>query len=132
MFLCALLRPVHTIRFLVPKIGSRRSDGQISKFRFYGENVGRLFVVCSHDPIFRTSKESPKRSQGYHAKFVGAFHLSRRVSDENRACSISIRFFQNYVSVCRRSFSMCSHDPIFGTNKNRIPILHGVKWSGNI
>ena len=30
-----------------------------------------------------------------HAKFVGAFHLSRRVLDENKACSISIRFFQN-------------------------------------
>ena len=26
---------------------------------------------------------------------LSAFHLSRRVSNENRACSISIRFFQN-------------------------------------
>ena len=46
------------IRFLVPKIGSRRSDGPISRFRFCGENVGRSFVVCSRDPIFRTDKES--------------------------------------------------------------------------
>ena len=45
-------------RFLVPKIGSRRSDGPISRFRFCVENVGRSFVVCSHDPIFRTNKES--------------------------------------------------------------------------
>ena len=34
-----------------------RSDGSISKFRFCGENVGRSFVVCSHDPISRTDKE---------------------------------------------------------------------------
>ena len=40
------------------KLGSRRSDGLISRFRFCGENVGRSFVVCSHDPIFRTNKES--------------------------------------------------------------------------
>ena len=87
------------MRFLVPKTGSRRSDGPISRFRFYGENVGRSFVVCSHDPFLRTNKESSIGRQNDHAKFVGAFHLSRRVSDENRACSISIRFFQNYGSV---------------------------------
>ena len=46
--------------------------------------------------------------------------LSRRVSDENRACSISIRFFQNYGSVCRKVILMCSHDPIIGTNENWI------------
>ena len=50
--------PILRIRFLVPKIGSRRSDGPISRFCFCGENVGRPFVVCSHDPIFRTNKES--------------------------------------------------------------------------
>ena len=49
---------IFKIRFLVPKIGSRCSDGPISRFRFCGENVGRSFVVCSHDPIFRTGKES--------------------------------------------------------------------------
>ena len=91
--------PFLRIRFFVPKTGSRRSDGQISKFRFSGENVGRSFVVCSHDPFFRTNKESSIWRQNDHPKFVGAFHLSRRVSDENRACSISIRFFQNYGSV---------------------------------
>ena len=55
-----------------------------------------------------------------HAKFVGAFHLSRRVSDENRACSISIRFFKITDPCVGRSFSVCSHDSIFGTNRNRI------------
>ena len=38
--------------------GVPRSDGPILRFRFCGENVGRSFVVCSHDPIFRTAKES--------------------------------------------------------------------------
>ena len=58
--------PVLRIRFLVPKIGSRRLDGLISRFRFCGENVGRSFVVCSHDPIFRTNKESSIRRQNDH------------------------------------------------------------------
>ena len=44
---------------MVPKIGSRCSDGPISRFRFCGENVGRSFVVCSHDPIFRTDNLGP-------------------------------------------------------------------------
>ena len=50
-------------------------------------------MVCSHDSFFRNNKESSIWRQNTHAKFVGAFHLSRRVSDENRACSVSIRFF---------------------------------------
>ena len=54
------------MRFLVPKIGSRRSDSPISKFRFCGENVGRSFVVCSHDQIFRTTKESSIWRQNDH------------------------------------------------------------------
>ena len=53
----AVLRPVHMIRFLVPKIGRRHSDGSILRFRFSSENVGRSFVVCSQDPTFRTNKE---------------------------------------------------------------------------
>ena len=47
--------PTLRIRFLVLKIGRRRLDGPISRFRYCSENVGRSFVVCSHDPIFRTS-----------------------------------------------------------------------------
>ena len=38
----------------------------ISRFRFCGENVARLFVVCSHDPIFRTNKESSIWGQNDH------------------------------------------------------------------
>ena len=105
---------------MVPKTGSRRSDSPISRFRFCGENVGRSFVVCSHNPFSRTDKESSNWRQNDHAKFVGAFHLSRRVLDENRACSISIRFFKITDLFDGRSFLMGSHDPFFGTNKNRI------------
>ena len=94
----------------------RRSDFKVP---FCDENIGRSFVVCSHDPFFRTNKESSIWRQNHHAKFVGAFHLSRRMSDENRACSISIRFFKITDPFDGR-FLMCSHDPFFGTNKNRI------------
>ena len=45
---------------------------------------------------------------------------SRRVSDENTACSIYIRFFKITDQSDGRSFLMCSHDPFFWTNKNRI------------
>ena len=105
------------IRFLISKIGSRRSDGPISRLRFCGENVGKSFVVCSHDPIFRTNKELSIWCQNDH-RYV--FHLSRRMWDENKASSISNRFFKITDPCVGRSFSMCSYDPIFGTNKNRI------------
>ena len=58
--------PILRVRFLVPRIGSRRSDGLISRFRFCGENVGKSFVVCSHGPIFRTNKESSIWRQNDH------------------------------------------------------------------
>ena len=44
----------------------RLSDVPISRFRFCGENVGRSFVTCSHDPIFRTDKESSIWRQNDH------------------------------------------------------------------
>ena len=62
--------PILRIRFLVPKIGSIRSDGPISRFRFRGENVGKSFVVCSHDPIFRTNKESSIWRQNDHRNIM--------------------------------------------------------------
>ena len=107
------------IRFFVPKIGSRRSDGPISRFHFCGENVRRLFVLCSHDPIFRTGKNlkfCTKRITGIACK-ICLRYLSRRVWDENRACSISIRFFKLTDPCVRMLFSMCSHDPIFEPSK---------------
>ena len=65
--------PILRIRFLVPKIGSRCSDGPISRFRFCGENVGRLFVVFSHDPIFRTDKKSSIWRQNDHRDIMQNF-----------------------------------------------------------
>ena len=54
-------------QLLVPKTGSRRSDGPISRFRFCGENVGMsLFVVCSYDSIFRTKVEHSLWCQNDH------------------------------------------------------------------
>ena len=75
--------PFLRIRFLVPKTGSRRPDGPISRFRFCGENVGRSFVVCSHDPFIRTNKESSIWRQNDHAKFVGIFHGECRMKTEH-------------------------------------------------
>ena len=67
--------------------------------------------------FFRTNKESSISRQNDHAKFVGAFHLSKRISDENRAYFISIRFFKITDPFDGRSFLMCSQDPFCGTNK---------------
>ena len=117
--------PILRIWFLVPKIESRRSDGLISRFRFCGENVGRSFVVCLHDPIFRTSKESSIWRQNYHGDIMQNLSAPFIFQEVCRmkialACSISIRFFKTTDPCVGRSCSMCSHDPIFGTNKNRI------------
>ena len=60
--------------------------------------------MCSHDPFFRTNKVFSIWRQNDHAKFVGAFHLSRRMSDKIRACSISIRFFKITDLFDGRSF----------------------------
>ena len=68
--------------------------------------------MFSHDLIFRTNKESSIWRQNDH-------HL-RRASDQNRACPISILFFKITDPCVGRSFSMCSHDLIFGNNINRI------------
>ena len=61
--------PILRIRFLVPKIGGRGSDGLISRFCFCGDNVGRSFVVCLHDPFSR-NKESANWRQNYHMDIV--------------------------------------------------------------
>ena len=111
------------IRFLVPKIGSRRSDGTISRFRFCGENVGRSFVVCSHDPIFRTSKDFSIWRQNDHRHIMENLSAPFIFQEECRMKKERVLFpsvFQNYGSVCWKVISMCSHDLIFGTNKNLI------------
>ena len=76
-------------------------------------------IICSvfTPSFFRANKESSIWRQNDHAKFVGVFHLSKRISDENRAYSISIRFFKITDPFDGRSYLMCSQDPFFGTNK---------------
>ena len=113
--------PFLKIRVLVSKPGNRRSDGPISRFRFCDENVGRSFVECSHDPFFRTNKESSIWRQNNH-EFIGAFHLSRRVSKRMKIEHVLFPsfFFKIRDPFAGRSFLMCSYDPFFGTNKNRI------------
>ena len=76
-----------------------------------------MFTRSDFQNLQRIFNLVPKRSQGHHAKFVGTFHLSRRVSDEHRACCISVRVFTITDLCVGRSFSTCSHDPTFGTNK---------------
>ena len=46
--------------------------------------------------------------------------LSRRVSDENKTCSISIHFLKITDPCVEGPFLLCSHDSIFGTNKSWI------------
>ena len=116
--------PILRIRYLVPKIGSRRSSGPILRFRFCDENVGRSLVVCLHDPIFRTNKESSiwhqndQRDimQNLSAPFI--FQEECRMEIEN--VLFPSVFFKITDPCVGRSFSMCLHDQISGTNKNRI------------
>ena len=113
--------PILRIQFLVPKIGSRRSDGPISRFRFCGENVGRSFLVCSHDPILRTNKESSIWPQNDHRdimqNFLAPFILQEKCRMKIEHVLFPSVFFKIMDPCVGRSFSMCSQDPIFGTNK---------------
>ena len=97
--------PILRIRVLVPKIGSRRSDGPILKLRFCGENVGRSFVVYSYDLIFRTNKESSIWHQNDHGDIMQNLLAPFIFQEECRKKIEHVLFpsvFQNYGSVCRK------------------------------
>ena len=86
--------PTLRIRFLVQKIGSRRSDGPIS----------RPFLVCSHGPIFRTGKESSVWSQNDHRDIMQNFSAPFIFQEECRTKIEHVLFpsvFQTYGSMCR-------------------------------
>ena len=110
--------PFSRIRFLVAKIGSRRSDGPISRFRFCGENVRRSFVVYSHDPFFRTNKQSSLWPQNDHINFVALFIFQGECRMKIEHVLFSSGFFSKLrirviiLNVFTRS--------VFRTNKNRI------------
>ena len=114
--------PILRIRFLVSKIGSRRSDGPISRFCFCGENVGRSFVVCSHDPIFRTGKESSIWRQNDYMDIIQNLSAPFICQTVGRKYSMFYfhPFFQNYGSVCPKVIFNVFTPSDFGTNKNRI------------
>ena len=80
-------------------------------------------IICSvfTPSFFRTNKEFSIWRQNDHAKFVGAFHLSKRISDENRAYSISIRFFKTTDPFDGRSFLMNKTGPL-KTNRVNGPL----------
>ena len=79
-----------------------RSHDQALRIKFFGSKnwkqaLGRSdFKIPFCGENVRTNKGSSIWRQNDHAEFVGAFHLSKRISDENenRAYSISIRFFK--------------------------------------
>ena len=116
--------PVLRIQFLVPQIGSRRSDRPISLFHFCGENVGRSFVVCSHDPISRTERESSIWCQNDHRDIMQNLSAPFIFQEECRMKIEHFLFpsvsFKLTDSCVRRSFLRYSQDLIFETNKNRI------------
>ena len=60
--------------FKDPFHGSETWKQAFRRFRFCGENVGRSFVVCPHDRIFRTNKESSIWRQNDHRDIMQ--HLS--------------------------------------------------------
>ena len=56
------------IRFLGPKIGSRRSDGPISRFRFCGENVGRCVYKIRFSELTKNLQFGAKTITGISCK----------------------------------------------------------------
>ena len=129
--------PIFRIRFLVPEIGNRRSDGPILRFCFCGENVGRSFVVCPHHPIMRFENWKQAFRGSDFKVYVHMIRFSeltmnlqfgtktitgisckirRRLSsfkcgemDENRAFSISIRLFSKLPIRVYGGHFQCLH-----------------------
>ena len=62
---------------------------------------------------------APKRSQGYHAKFVGSFHPSRRVSIKREHVLFSSIFFKRTNPCVGRSSSICYTRPYI-RNQQRV------------
>ena len=80
--------------------------------------------MCSHDPIFRTDKESSIWRQNDHRDITQNLSAPFIFQEE---CLMKLKLvlfpsvFVKITDPCvGRSFLMCSYDPIFGTNKNRI------------
>ena len=68
-------RPVHTIRFQGSNSWFRKLEAGVQMVRFQGSVFAVrlsefLFVVCSHNPIFRTNKESSIWRQNDHRDII--------------------------------------------------------------
>ena len=113
-----LLRPVHTIRFQESDSWSRKFDTCVPTVRFQGS----VFVF---DLVLVLQREKHHRDI---IKFVGAFHLSRWVSDKKRICYIFIRFFKITDPCVGRSFFCVHIDAILAINKNWIVWMGLHSW----
>ena len=77
--------------------------------------------MCSHDPIFRTNKESSIwRQKDILQNLPAPFILQEECRMKIEYVLFPSVFFRITDPCAGRSFSMCSHDTIFGTNKNCI------------
>ena len=77
--------------------------------------------MCSHDPIFRTNKESSIWRQNDRRDIVQDLLAPFIFQEEcgmktEHVLFPSVFFFKITDPYVGRSFSMCSHDPIFETN----------------
>ena len=109
---------------MVPKIGSRCSDGPISRFRFCGENVVRSFGCVQTIRFSEPTKNLHFSAKTITGDIMQNFSAPFILQDE---CRMKIEhiplpsvFFKLTDSCVVRSLSMCSHDPTVGTNENRI------------
>ena len=79
------------------------------------------FVVCSHDPIFRANKESSIWLQNDHRDIMQNLSAPFIFQEECRMKIEHVLFPPVFSKITDpsvgRSFSMCSHDPTFRTNK---------------
>ena len=78
--------------------------------------------VCSHHPIFRTNKESSIWRQNHHSDIMQNLSAPFIFEEECRM-KIEHVLFPPVFSKLRirvgRSFSVCSHDPIFQQKSDR-------------
>ena len=117
--------PILRIRFLVPKIERRRSDGPISRLRFCGENVGKSFVVCSRNPIFRINKESSIWCQNDHRDIMQNLSVPFIFQEECRM-KIEHVLFPSVFSKLRISVSE-GHDRVYSIRFSESPKIGSLK-----
>ena len=96
----------------------RRSDFKVPFFCGENENVEGSFVVCSHneEPSIWRQNDHRDIMQNLSVPFIFQEECPMKIE---HVLFPSV-FFKITDPCIGRSFSICSHDPIFGTNKSRI------------